>query len=147
MLRRLRILFYTLLLTLVLSGCIGPPHVTEQNNHNPARISEQTQFNRMKQLEINRDVNRAQLTQLLDQVFKEKEPDKRLQLIAPWLPENQNKMLSRHAQPHIWSILNLVSADAHRKLHPRNIHTNGQRSKIISPKLIWICRIENELAT
>lgn len=130
MLRRLCILFYTFFFTLVLSSCIGPTHVTERNNHNPTRISEQTQFSRMTQLEIDRDVNRARLTQLLDQVFKEKEPDRRLQLIAPWLPENQNRTLSRHAQPHIWSILNLVSADAHRKLYPIDRKSNNLHKAI-----------------
>lgn len=108
-------IFYSLLL-LVLFSCAQLPPDTKQNNLISVRIVERSKFDKNFKLEVLQYKESRTLENSLNGIFQEMDSSRKLEMINPWLQVNNQQKLSPNQQPHIWILLNLLSADAHNKL-------------------------------
>lgn len=124
MLKKSLFLFLILFSLLLLTSCAQLPPDTKQNNLNSARATEKEKFNTYIELEISRHKESREFENSLNDIFQENDPSKRLNKIEQWLQASKQS-LSPQKQPHIWILLNLLSADAHSRLR-ENVRSNDQ---------------------
>lgn len=121
-------LFLILSSLLLLASCAQLPSDTKQNHLNSARAAEREKFDKNIKLEVSRYKESRYLGSSLNDIFQENNPSRKIEKINQWLPVS-NQPLSPQNQPHIWVLLNLLSADAHRRLR-ENVSSIDQRAII-----------------
>ncbi len=101
---------------LTLTSCAPFPSNIKENNLNSARAIEKNKFDKNFKQEVLHYKESRKLENLLNDISQEKNSSRKLEMINPWLQVSNQQKFSPNQQPHIWILLNLLSAEAHNKL-------------------------------